>query len=217
MHKQFLHIVVSLFSLLCLISLPMAGEQKQNDGNGTHHIYIVQLEWHTGIILNTNAINPKTWNDEHLYSQKRYVDVSWGDEKFYQANGRPVLLAARAVLWPTQSAVRIFPFSNSVRNSYGQKARIMKIQLSDEQFDSLTQFISESFKRTDSGSPVPSTIHGKSNYFFIGTKKYHLFRTCNTWVAMALKHAGFDIRSCLVLNANQLFRQLEKIPVAEYL
>ncbi|MGM0378050.1 MAG: DUF2459 domain-containing protein [Bacteroidota bacterium] len=206
MNRIFAHII----SIVLVVAIsPAPGQNQASEEGGYTSVFVVQQAWHTGIIVKTEDINEDIWPEISRYTSEKYVDISWGDEKFYQAEGRPVWLAARAVLFPTQSVLRVFSFDLPLKSSYGQEARIIEIQVNDEQFKALTRFISESYKRDGAGNPQPSTIYGESRHYFLATRKYHLFRTCNTWVALAFKKAGFDIRSCCVLNANQLFRQLE--------
>ncbi|MCL4279574.1 MAG: DUF2459 domain-containing protein, partial [Ignavibacteriaceae bacterium] len=38
---------------------------------------------------------------------------------------------------------------------------------------------------------------------------YHLFNTCNTWLARGLKKAGFDIEDNIILT-EQLFNEADK-------
>jgi uncharacterized protein (TIGR02117 family) len=213
MHKITICILITL--LFCINQ--ESNSQKRKAGQiTTHHVYVVQQAWHTGLIMQTELPNPDIWPEASNYTNKQFVDISWGDEKFYQARGRPILMAARAILWPTQSVLRIYPFSLSIQSSYGTQARIIKIPVSDKHLKALTAFLAKSYMRDDAGNPQPSTEHGESDIFFLGTRKYHLFSTCNTWMALAFKETGFDIRSTCVLNANQLFRQLEKIEGATY-
>ena len=199
-----------IVSLWPLFSVSVSGQEYESKEKG-FEVCVVQQAWHTGIIIETADVDSLVWPEISGYRHKRYVDISWGDEKFYQVEGRPFFLAARAVLWPTQSVLRIYPFGLPPERSYGSDARMKTIELNREQFTLLCRFISNSYLRDQDNQPQPSTVYGKSNIYFLAIRNYHLFRTCNTWVALAFKNSGFDIRSFCVLNANQLFRQLEKI------
>jgi uncharacterized protein (TIGR02117 family) len=198
-----------ILSILFLINLPLFGQEKVSPEADKITVYVVQQAWHTGIVLPVQKINPEIWPEVSTFEEKKYVDVSWGDEKFYQAPGNSVLLAARAILCPTQSVMRIYPFSISISSAYTSEARFLELELTHQQFDRLTLFFVNSLKRDESNQTIASEAYGKSRYFFLSKRKYHLFRTCNTWVALAFKQAGLGNRSCCVLNANQLFRRLK--------
>jgi uncharacterized protein (TIGR02117 family) len=173
-------------------------------------IYIVQTAWHTGILLKTASVSSEIFPEIKNYSQTTYIDVGWGDEKFYQAEGIPVGLAARAVLIPTSSVVRIVGYRHSIDELYsdGRKEAII---MDSEEFSALCSFISGNLKRDTEGRIISSRVKGTSKIFFESTKKYHLFRTCNTWVALALKESGLEISSCCIITARQLFRRIKKL------
>ncbi len=188
-----------------------------DDDDLFYEVWVVQEFWHTGIIFPVGDVDPRHWPEIENYQDRNFVDVGWGDEKFYQATGNPFFLAARAILWPTQSVLQIFAFNTPVSSAYGGDSRILRIPLKAEQFEALSRFVSESYMRDQKEEIQPSTVYGEADHFFLATKKYHLFRTCNTWVALAFRHAGLDVRSFCVLNANQLFRQLSGIPGAGFI
>jgi uncharacterized protein (TIGR02117 family) len=213
------HISVLLILLLSFSSWqspPDIVSRSEND-TGNYEVFVVQQRWHTGIIFRTDDVDPEIWPEIKNYYPRNFVDVGWGDERFYQAKGDPPLLALRSMLFPTRSVLLVYPFNLPLRRAFGEDSRIIRIPMNSDQFSSLTRYVSEQYKRDEAGNIQPSTIHGKSDIFFLAREKYHLFRTCNTWVARGLKQAGFDIRSFCVLNANQVFKQLATIPGAEYL
>ena len=193
------------------------GQETANDyGNKTFTVYIAQQFWHTGIIFSIEEVDPDIWPEIEMYQDRNNIDVGWGDEKFYQAEGNPFFLAARAMLWPTQSVMQIYAFNLPVESAYRGESRILRVPMSEEQFERLTRYVAESYIHDDEGNPITSTAYGETDHYFMSTRKYHLFRTCNTWVARAFKEAGFDVRSFMILNANQLYRQLSRIPGAEF-
>lgn len=219
------HSILKVIAIIVFSSPSILACSEYSGGNGpgkvindtTFGVYVIQEFWHTGIIFETSQVEPRHWTEIKRYQNSNFIDVGWGDEKFYQAPGNPVLLAARAILWPTQSVLRVFAFNTPVRSAYGSESRILRIPLSSEQFMDLCIFISESYMLDDSGNIISSTAYGETDHYFLATGKYHLFRTCNTWVAIAFKNAGLDVRSFGILNANQLFRQLSEIRGAEYI
>ena len=214
--------VVPLISLFFFHSLSFLGQTSGFANNAKeedklYEVWIVQEAWHTGIVFAIDDVDPDHWPEITNYKDRSFIDVGWGDERFYQAHGNPVFLAARAILWPTQSVMQIFAFNTPVRSAYGRESRILRVPLTLEQFESLSGFISDSYIPDESGNPVTSTAYGETEHYFLATRNYHLFRTCNTWVAIAFKQAGFNVRTFFVLNANQLYRQLSRIPGTEFI
>ncbi len=216
------HQVICLLAAVIFIpffscSNKINGQDAVTDyGYGSYTVYVIQEFWHTGIVFKIEDVDTGIWPEIEMYQDRNHIDVGWGDEKFYQASGIPVFLAARAMLWPTQSVMQIYAFNLPVESAYGGDSRILRVPMTEEQFERLTGYIAESYKHDDEGNPVTSTAYGETNHYFMATRKYHLFRTCNTWVARAFRESGFDVRSFMILNANQLYRQLSGIPGAEF-
>ena len=179
-------------------------------------VFVVQSRWHTGLIMKTADIETSDWPEIAQYRNHTYVDIGWGDEKFYQAAGSPVFLAARAILWPTPGILEIYAFNSPPQKLYGQKARILRIPVTKQQKGALSRFVADSYLRNIAGQVQLSTLYETNTRFFLATRKYHLFRTCNTWMALAFKDAGFPVQSSFILNARQLFRQLKTIQGAEF-
>jgi uncharacterized protein (TIGR02117 family) len=214
--------VVPLISLFFFHSLSFLGQTSGFANNAKeedklYEVWIVQEAWHTGIVFAIDDVDTDHWPEITNYKDRNFIDVGWGDERFYQAHGNPVFLAARAILWPTQSVMQIFAFNTPVRSAYGRESRILRVPLTPEQFEALAGFVSDSYILDESGNPFTSKAYGETEHYFLATRNYYLFRTCNTWVAIAFKQAGFDVRTFFVLNANQLYRQLSRIPGAEFI
>jgi uncharacterized protein (TIGR02117 family) len=213
--KRNLSIIVIL-ALGLLFFSPCHGNNTGYEVNTSYEVFVIQNFWHTGIVFHPKDVDPDIWPEIQRYQRFNFVDTGWGDEKFYQAEGNPFFLGARAMLWPTSSVLQVVAFNTRLRAAYGINSRILRIPVDREQLDDLSRFVAESYLRDKNGFPITSTAYGETNIFFLATRKYHLFRTCNTWVAKAFRQAGFDVRSFGVLNANQLYRQLTGIPGAEF-
>jgi len=169
-------------------------------------IYIVKEAWHTGIIIKTSSISSTIFPDIKSYDRFPYIDIGWGDEKYFQAEGAPIGLAARAILFPTSAVIQVFGLKWPVDEFYERSEQIV---IDSATFQALCHFIADSFKRNDEGNIMASSAKEPTHAYYKARRKYHLFRTCNTWVALALKEAGFNVRSFLVLTSGQLFRQLK--------
>lgn len=179
-------------------------------------VYIVQRDWHTGIVVEKTRLDSQVWQHIPVVEDVQFADVSWGDQRFYQAYRGSFWLAAQAVLWPTKAVIRTMKVSVPVKKAY-PASRIIALGVKKEQYARLCDFISASFARDKQNTIIPSTGFAYSIGFYVARRKYHLFRTCNTWVALALQQAGLDIHPFGVLNANQLFRRLEHLETASYI
>lgn len=205
--KYLLLFLINITSLFVFDHSSFASDNKT--------IYIVQEAWHTGIVLHTRKVSVQEWPEISKYQNKQYIDISWGDEVYYQHPSFNLWLALRAVCFPTRSVIALNNFKRSIP-SYYPHSRIMKINITHPHLQALCRFIAQSFQRDNQNQIIPSTLHDTSSIFFRGKRSYHLFRTCNTWVALALEKAGLPINATLALTADQLFNRLEKLKNAHY-
>ncbi len=189
---------------------------EKRPANSPVELYVLQAGWHTGIVLRTGQVSPEDWPEVMNYRSSRYVDVGFGDERFYQASGNPPILAARALLVPTTGVLHIVPFSVAPHSLYSGDTHLKKIEATPQQFAALCRAISGSFERDESRQMIESRIGEKSRNFFLAKEKYHLFNTCNTWVVRCLMEAGFDVDPSGVITQQQLIKALEKLPGGKF-
>lgn len=84
---------------------------------------------------------------------------------------------------------------------------VVELKINNEQLTILLNYISDTIWRDEKNEhKILSTKYLKRNYFFKANGDYHLFNTCNTWLAKGLKKAGFDIRDDIILM-EQLFNE----------
>jgi len=196
--------------LPAILSVSASALSQSNPGPPDRTVYIGQSGWHTGFVVRIEDAK-NCWSEAGEYSGYKWLDVSWGDKDYFTAPKGTILLALRAALLPTESVLLVTPFNKSPEDFYGQSSTLARISMDEESFQALCRFISASFQRKDGGL-IP--VDGKG--FFLAERKYCLFRTCNTWAAMGLKAAGFNVRTFPVVAAWQLFQQAEKIETMEY-
>lgn len=200
---------IRILSISILFAL--AALQTNSQTERTYGIHIVKLGWHTAIVLNTSDIHPDDWPELKHYKQYNYVYFGWGDEAFYQSSDDLILLAARAVLIPTQGVIRIVGFYSNPESYFGQKRKTVCLHLEEQTFSKLVREIASSFKRDEMGMTISSVDYGRADQFYLSTQSYHFFRTCNTWLAQRLKKAGLPVNSRFLLTANQLLNQLKML------
>ena len=181
-----------------------------------YQVYIVQAGWHTGIVLETADIPFNIFKEAQPYTRDKYLDVSWGEEKYYQIPEPGIFVSASTILWPTRAVVSMTAYSRKIKNYY-RKPIIIEITVTKEAYFALCNFLSDAFQRDKTGKIIPSTFYRDSSGFFLAKRKYSMFRTCNTWVALALKRSGLDISPFMLVTSRQLFRRLNKLGNTHYL
>ncbi|MEM0923192.1 MAG: DUF2459 domain-containing protein [Pseudomonadota bacterium] len=151
-----------------------------------------------------------------LYPDAGWVEIGWGDAAFYQATTGvgdiDPWLAVRALAWPTEGVVQAVPLAQHPAEAFRRSDQIAII-LSPQAFQSLAEALAASLPgpaidaqndpstglpvpppNDPPGDPVSARALGPSLYgdgaFYPSPTRYHLFRTCNHWVAGLLRVAG---------------------------
>ena len=205
-------ILNNLSRIFIVISIPISLFSLPKGENKDNKIWLVKQRWHTGLVLQRNQVDTTTWPEITQFKNYNYVDVGWGDEKFYQHPGFNFLLAAEALFAPTPSTLRIFGFNMSIEDYINYSDRAIEIRITKTQLDSLCSYIHSTYKYNNKGEPIllSEQLNG-SIKFYKAEGKYHLFNTCNTWVANGLKKAGFQNFSGSTIFVNELFKQAKEV------
>ena len=61
-------------------------------------------------------------------------------------------------------------------------------------FERLLAYIASSFE--PHAAPIAPSLYGRGA-FYPSRERFHLFKTCNVWVARGLREAGIEVRSSL--------------------
>lgn len=162
--------------------------------------------WHSTLVLERARVLPPV--EPPAFVGSRYVEVGWGDRAACTAPRLTSQLGLRAAFRSTSSALHVAGFSEPVLERFAG-LDVVLLPLDPAAVDELSQFIAQSFARDGTGhairlGPGYSTESG----FYSATGRYHLFNTCNTWVARALRAAGRPIMPSLAHTASQLMGQV---------
>ena len=141
----------------------------------------------------------------------KYIDIGWGDEDFYQNPDPDYLLGAKAILVPTNSVIRIEGSDLTINKIVEWGDFSIRFDLTGEQFKNLCEFINDSFSKDNDKNLIISSQKNNNRIIFYKSRlKYHLFNTCNTWIAEAFENCGFEISSSSVITAENLFEEISK-------
>ena len=176
-----------------------------------HTIYLVKQRWHTAIVFETKIVDQTIFPEIKYFESFELVDIGWGDAEFYQYPGFDSGLAWKALFYPTPSTLRVEGIGISKEQYFCISEIVIELKINNEQLTILLNHINDTVKRNENNqSKILSIQYLERVYFFEANGNYHLFNTCNTWLAAGLKKAGFDINDDIVLT-EQLFNEAAEV------
>ena len=174
-------------------------------------IYLIKQYWHTAIVISRDDIDSLIFPEVTLFSKFNIIDIGWGDEEFYQHPDFDAGLAFKALFYATPSTLRVEGIGISKESYFNISEIVIKIIITPEQLDKILMFISNALYRDSTGNPLLLSEHGLGRVkFFKANNEYHLFNTCNTWLANGLKQAGVNITDDIILT-EELFNEAAKV------
>ena len=171
-------------------------------------IYIVNHGSHAGIVLKRanfpNSVLPVQAN----FPNADYLEIGWGDKDYYQAQDPHFGLLLKAALLPSASVLHILGFNTKPAEIF-PASEIIRINLTRSSMEKLVRYIVKSFARNEQGfaQVLGPGLYGHS-YFYLSREHYHLFKTCNVWIAKALNSADIPITPFTAISSDSLMEQL---------
>ena len=173
-------------------------------------IFIINHGKHAGIVIKINDINSSLWEIDSIFEEFEYIEVGWGDEDYYKNPDPSIWITLKAGLFPTSSILHIKAVSLRELNSFSLD-EITKLTISNKGFHKLSLFIENSFAKKNGKFITISKGLYPNSLFYLSSKKYHVFNTCNVWTAEALRSAELDITPFYSITADNLFSQIYEI------
>ncbi len=181
------------------------------DKEEIHKIYFIKQNWHTAIVFNTQELDSDLFREFNSFSKFSLIDIGWGDEEFYQYPGFDSGLAFKALFYATPSTLRVEGISLTKKKYFELSEIVIQLNVSDEQFKNICAFINKTFYINDAGeTSILNKKAGDKIIFYKSNGSYHLFNTCNTWLARGLRESGIEIEDNILLT-EQLFNELARI------
>ena len=169
-------------------------------------IHLVNIGWHVGIIVPVDNVLKRNLPETFDFSDKKYIEIGWGDKTFYQASNPSFSMAFDALLKSTSSVIHLYGFDQTIRTTF-KDAEIIELDIEEDNYIKLLYFIHKSFTLNADGSAQLKGpgLYGKENSFFYAANgQFHMFNTCNTWVANAIQSAGIEINSYNIVTSDSL-------------
>ena len=182
-----------LRTTLILLLAGCAAPAREQTAAGEIPIYVITHGWHTGIAMRAADIDFARWRPLPHPARTRYIEIGWGDRDYYPAPGFNLWYGFKALAWPTPSVLQVTGF-NEPPARYFSASEVVELGVSRTGFERLLAHITASFE--PQAAPIAPSLYA-SGAFYPSREKFHLFKTCNVWVARALRAAGIEVRSSL--------------------
>ena len=173
------------------------------------YIYVVRHDWHTGLVIKYDDVDPRLWPEKDDFPEALYLGVGWGDRDFYQTPRAGLGLLLQAALKSPASVLFVIGLPTAVTR-YFPYADILEIPLSQRALEELVRFIHATYKRDASGQTIPlgPGHNHRHSMFYLAEGDYSLFNTCNSWISKALQIAGLPMKTAL--RAGGVMRQAQR-------
>lgn len=196
---------------------PMAESYRPAQGERPRSVLIANHGWHSAIVIKKADASEMVLPEVRDFPEAEFLEIGWGDRDYYQAPDPGLGLALKAAFWSSGSVLHVAGFKGAAE-TYFPRSEIFEIFLSDKAFQRLIQFIADTFSRPDAATAPPvETRPGlyPNSRFYPAAGRFHLFRTCNTWVAEALRAAGLPIAPAYAFTAGNLGYQVKEFAVVK--
>ena len=200
-------VAVWLVVLAARCHLPRQAVSPGEGPDSTSVVYVVKHGWHAGIAVRRADVPDGRWPVHGDAANARYLEVGWGEARYYPGQSRGVSGAVRAGAWPTGSVLHVVPIQRSVFDRFGRET-VVRVPVSAAELEALTTFVAESFAVDSTGrAPVAAPGFYIDSRFYASPLTYHVFNNCNHWAAAALEAAGCDASPRWTFTVGQVVRQ----------
>jgi len=176
-------------------------------------IYLINHGKHTGLVVRSTDIPPRLWPESRDFPDADYLELGWGDWDYYQTDDPGLWLTLKAAFWSTASVLHVVGVKGSVADRFAGY-EVIRLELAPGGFAKLVDYIHQSFARNGETKARPiGPGYGLGSRFYPARGKFHLYNTCNGWVAHALEAAGYPMGVFLPVTADQLMAKARQFAV----
>ncbi len=209
--------IIKLIIILSAIQLSFSctgGDKFNRDkdiniSSGPYTVYVINNSYHTGIIIPVDSESIRNIGALKYFKFSRFIEIGWGEEIAYQDPVDNYWHDLKAVILTNPSVIRFEGYNTLTESFINWSNYTIELKLSQEQFIKLLKYVDQSFRKENDELIITSRQQSGEVIFFKSVYKYHLFNTCNTWVAKALKNSGFDVSPFFVITAGQLYEKIK--------
>ncbi len=187
------------YLLMALVGLLPVNNDFEPAEDGVE-IFVFSGEFHADFILPLRS-GMHDWSldfqtEDFLLEpyEATHVAIGWGERNFYLHtptwSDLNLSTAATALLVPSDTVMHV---TMTIPPRLGDNYR--SVRISQEQYDTLVVFVSESFDRDPQNNvqQIEDARYGSYDAFYEARGTYHAFRTCNCWAGEAMKAGGIRV------------------------
>jgi uncharacterized protein (TIGR02117 family) len=198
--------VVALFTaiglyLLIALVLALIPTEEKTVGEPSHTVYLLKSGPHTDFFLPVQstfhnwAIDFPYANNTNPDTSLTWVAIGWGDKDFYINTPTWDDLTAKTAIAATFGTGTAAVHASYYFDVPTDGRPLVKLELSDEQYQQLITFIRGSLASDAQGRRLPVTadkpgVNGAYDRYYEAHGTYSMVYTCNTWINCGLKAAG---------------------------
>ena len=161
--------------------------------------YVTSHGWHTGIIVPRAAvIASKAWPAgvaERDFAGCAFLELGWGDRKFYMAKKPGVAMAVGAALVPGPSVLHVVGYPGTLTRKHVWNERVT-VPCTDAELRALCRTLGAAFARDATGHapPLGPGLYGFRSHFYAAKGHYWIGNTCNSWTLRMERAGGLPVR-----------------------
>jgi hypothetical protein len=173
-------------------------------------MYLARRSWHIDVGFAVRDLGPSLAFIAGRFPRAKYLFFGFGDRHYLLSKGKGTSTLAGA-LFPGPGLILVTAIENSPVHAFGGP-HVLEFALTAPQAADAQRFVRRALAGAESGDILP-VAEGpyEGSVYYSSTARYSALHTCNTWVAEALKSAGFKVPTHLVVFAGQTWNQARKI------
>lgn len=172
--------------------------------------YVVTYGRHSALVIDRADLTEREESLAEDFDAGEFLEIGWGDAKYYQAADAGVGAALRAILWPTETVLHVVGIPTSP-SRYFVSGDLYAVSVPEIGYRDLLEFVAASFARSEDGGLVRlgPALYG-AGWFYQAEGKFHAANTCNTWIAQALAATGYPHANVDTVFAGGVASQLQR-------
>lgn len=171
-------------------------------------VHVVSHGWHSGLVVPAELIDVDAWPARREFPDADHFEVGWGHRDYYQATDPGLLAGLRTLFWPSPGVLHVVALKGPPMAQF-PGSRVITVNVPRAGAMRVVAAIAASHERDREGRPIDfgPSLYGRGR-FYASVERFHLFRTCNVWVASRLRDGGVPMHPALALTTGLLFAQL---------